>query len=477
MSDLCKKPLLRRKKTSMIYIDQYQQRDSIKVTMTPTAGFVAGISVTFSSGTISIDWKDGTVDNFTSGVEKTHTYANAGIYVAEIYGSLINITKFVADSSRITKIENFKAGIVTDFSIQSNLYSGILDLSQITITGKLSIYSNPSLSGITFSSNANAISEFYANNCNISNTLNLSNVAIGGIFRLRYNANLTGFTFKSSGNSTVSEFTVNNCNIGSIDLSNVPISGLFSCASNANLSSIVFRISGNGTVTSFNASGCNFSILDLSSLPISTSFVVTNNPNLTSITFKSSGNSKVTLLQVYSNKLTGTLDLSNVPVGSNVQVYSNSLLTGITFASSGNSQVAFIGSSCGFTSIDFSNVPLGYTINVAGCSNLTSLTFAGSGNGTIELLRVYNCNMDYFNTANFSTSLNNAVWKIYNNSMTAAEVNHILVDIDSVAVDGYTGRSIDIGGTNADPDSSSGGYDGYAAKASLEGKGFTVNIT
>jgi hypothetical protein len=66
--------------------------------------------------------------------------------------------------------------------------------------------------------------------------------------------------------------------------------------------------------------------------------------------------------------------------------------------------------------------------------------------------------------------------------MAVADVNHILVDLYSL-VSGepgggsYTGRVINIGGTNADPDSSSGGYNGTAAKTSLEGKGITVTIT
>lgn len=59
--------------------------------------------------------------------------------------------------------------------------------------------------------------------------------------------------------------------------------------------------------------------------------------------------------------------------------------------------------------------------------------------------------------------------------MTAAVVNKILADLDAISVAGYTSRSITINGTNAAPDSSSGGFDGLAAKASLQAKAFTVN--
>ena len=61
--------------------------------------------------------------------------------------------------------------------------------------------------------------------------------------------------------------------------------------------------------------------------------------------------------------------------------------------------------------------------------------------------------------------------------MTAAEVNENLVKMDTVATLGFTGGVIDIGGSNAAPDNSSGGLDGVAAAASLVTKGKTVNTS
>ena len=61
--------------------------------------------------------------------------------------------------------------------------------------------------------------------------------------------------------------------------------------------------------------------------------------------------------------------------------------------------------------------------------------------------------------------------------MTAAEVNENLVKMDTVATLGFTGGVIDIGGSNAAPDNSSGGFDGVAAAASLVTKGKTVNTS
>jgi hypothetical protein len=69
------------------------------------------------------------------------------------------------------------------------------------------------------------------------------------------------------------------------------------------------------------------------------------------------------------------------------------------------------------------------------------------------------------------------LWNIKNNGWSAAIVNQILFNVDSNAAGGISGRSIDIGGTNADPDTTSGGFDGVAARTSLQAKGITITIT
>jgi hypothetical protein len=69
---------------------------------------------------------------------------------------------------------------------------------------------------------------------------------------------------------------------------------------------------------------------------------------------------------------------------------------------------------------------------------------------------------------------------LHNNNMTASEVNHILVDFSGITVSNPTGWSnvnLNIGGTNADPDSSSGGYDGLSAISTLTGSPYNWTIT
>jgi len=60
---------------------------------------------------------------------------------------------------------------------------------------------------------------------------------------------------------------------------------------------------------------------------------------------------------------------------------------------------------------------------------------------------------------------------LYNNNITATNINHILVDLDTITTlnqPNWTGVTLNIGG-NSYPDSSSGGYDGITALNNLTG--------
>jgi hypothetical protein len=322
--------------------------DVIKITMAPTANFVVGINLTFVSGTITIDWKDGSApENFVSGIKKTHTYLVAGTYVAEVSGNLTNITGITIDSNKMTKIENLTTGILTRFVVSANPYNAAIDMSKCRINTGASEFV---LDGMT---------------------------------------TITELKFAQSGN--------------------VRMGGMYAGSS---------KIYGS---------------LDLSSLPIGGSFNLGTQPEIISVLFSSTNNLKLTTWVLIGSKLT-TADFTNVPIENLFYMYNN--------------------------------------------TNLTSIIFASSGNGALKDIRLYGCNLDYINftTGGFNLAANNCSIQLQNNGMVVGDVNHVLVDLDSIATSGYTGRVINIGGTNADPDSSSGGYDGLSAKASLEAKGFTVTI-
>ena len=183
-----------------------------------------------------------------------------------------------------------------------------------------------------------------------------------------------------------------------------------------------------------NVTACQFALnaitgtLDLSSLSnLGGNFFVYTNPNLTSIINPT--NSQVfSSYLAYSCNLTGTLDLSGLSgLGGDFRAYTNPLLTGITNPTS-------------------SQVFTGYQVN--------------------------DCDLDYVDfTPLVNANLNGITLQLQNNDMIVDDVNHILVDLLANAVANSAGWSnviLNISGTNAAPDSTSGGYDGLAAITDLE---------
>tara|TARA_R110002126_G_scaffold116875_2_gene256497 strand:- start:1886 stop:3415 length:1530 start_codon:yes stop_codon:yes gene_type:complete len=140
------------------------------------------------------------------------------------------------------------------------------------------------------------------------------------------------------------------------------------------------------------------------------------------------------------------------------------------------------------------------TINITGMTglyhftifnnpNLTNLllpistgTFldVGAGGGVqwslTKAFQAESCDLGYVDFNPLSGATFNSSSSIYlqDNSMTATEVNHILEDLDTI---NWSGVTLDISGTNAAPDGSSGGFDGITALASLTGKTWSVTTT
>lgn len=127
------------------------------------------------------------------------------------------------------------------------------------------------------------------------------------------------------------------------------------------------------------------------------------------------------------------------------------------------------------TTLDLNNFPKVTRIFLQGNSNFTTLLLPASLPELYQLW-LHDTPIGYIDLTGCSKMFNNNPTSITLNKtgLTAAEVNHYLVDFDSMAPGGYAGCSINLS-TNAAPDSTSGGYDGLAAKASLIAKGITVN--
>jgi hypothetical protein len=179
---------------------------------------------------------------------------------------------------------------------------------------------------------------------------------------------------------------------------------------------------------------------------LNTEFRVYGNPNLTQILHGPSSSTFVRFL-AYSCNLTGTYNLSMLSgLSGSIQIYFNPLLTNVVFPPSVQ---------------QFNNVG----------TNANDSAFTLGSN-----------NLDYvdFKPLSGATLFNGSRIRLLNNNMSAADVNHILVDFVTIATSNPSGWDyvvLDIGGTNVNPDSSSGGYNGLAAIATLTGVTYNWSIT
>jgi hypothetical protein len=132
------------------------------------------------------------------------------------------------------------------------------------------------------------------------------------------------------------------------------------------------------------------------------------------------------------------------------------------------------------------NINPSITFGVNNCPSLTGLTITGgNSSASPRYFDFSSCpNLGYVDVVGLfpnltnrsgSSSSNFNSYRFNDNNYDVATVNKILYDLDSISSSGYSHRRIFIGGTNAAPDSSSGGYNGTAAKSSLESKGFIVS--
>ena len=224
---------------------------------------------------------------------------------------------------------------------------------------------------------------------------------------------------------------------------------------NYNLTSL--NLSGSTNISYLDVGYCfNLTNLDLSQLPnleqfygyntfSITSYDFTNNPLLTYIDVGSGGGGG----QVFSN-LT-SVDCSGLSSLTHLDVSSSPKLTTLNLSGSNALEEIYVNDGCGLTTIDL--------------STQTSLqTFYGDNS------KFSSINLPFTNTLTYVN--------LYENQLTAGEVNKVLHLLASgSASSGYVsldGSFLDGVIQNDAPDTTSGGYDGLAAKDTLIGRGWTV---
>jgi len=457
-----------------VLLAEFQNNSPYTTTFDPT--------IAATSGQYAWDLGDGTF--FIGDKSISHTYLTTATRTVKLYGKgTCNITTidFNTDNivgvldlsndafkplSQITAHTNLlmtgvifpstSTGTITSVYLYGTGITGVLDLSMFTVLGSavsLQLQSNSSLTGVTFASlisGTATISSLFVYSCALSGTLDLSmfnKLGTSASIQLHLNSSLTGVTFASSFSAgALGVLDLHNTGIvGTLDLSAFSIfttAGQLQLYNMASLTGITFASSISGTIAQLNIYSVGITgTLDLSKFTTFTttaSITIGGDASLTGITFASSISGTIATLAIYSTGITGTLDLSKFTTFTNtasIYLYSNSSLTGVIFSAS--------------------------TIT-----------------GFVRTLQMYsNTSLGYVDLTKLKTGVASLAWRFDGNGWTAAIVNQVLVNIDAMSVAGFTGRVVNIGGTNTDPDTTSGGYNGSAARTSLIAKGFTVTIT
>ena len=432
-----------------------------------------------------------------------------GILTTQVAGSTLSYNGFSLDSNiRTIQVRADDLKNISNFDMfNDNLY-GHLDLSPLSgLSGIFSVQNNPQLTKITNPVSPNQLTLYGASDCNIIGNLDFTTFSnLSGNIFLSNNSNLTGLTFSSS-SSNINSISAPFCNLtGTLDLS--PLSGLgndLQLSYNPNLNNVINPPSSRD-FSQYDISNCDLQgTLDLRPLSGTQQGVYfDSNSGLTNILHSTASNS----IGTYSAKfcdLTGNLDLSPFTnIGGRYLLSNNPNLTGVTFSYSTNNIGPIWIHNCKLTgTLDLS--PLSKLGGVSATSvseillynnlNLTNIIFPISTqffrnnfNSTqFRAFSLQSCNLDYIDFTKLSgatlvsgVTQGRATIELQNNGMISADVNHILVDFSGNATFNPTGWSnvnLNISGTNGAPNTSSGGYNGIAARNFLTGSPYNWTIT
>ena len=423
-------------------------------------------------------------------------------------GGTINLSS----NAGITGITNpqisSSATSMSNYNLNNCNLIGNLDM--MPISGNISSFlahTNSNLTSITFSNTTNITGQFAAYNCNLIGNFDISMINVTNFFNVNSNSSLTQITHNPIG-SNIATYQAANCNLtGLHDMS--MISGLSFCWlwGNSNLTGITHTYS-NSNFTQYWVSSCNLiGNHNLSMFPnLGGYFNISANNNLTGITHTAS--TRTFNNYIAGPGLVGNLDLSMLSgLGGRIEINSNTNLTGISFPVSSSQPINGLEiKSCningtldltGFSYLGSASSAITYPFQFQSNLNLSNILFPNGGgylknqgnNAINAVMGMYSCNLGYvdfkpLSGCTFISGVTEGIprFELYNNSMTTADVNHILSDFDLISNLNYSGWTstsgtssgyIDIS-LNSAPDGSSGGYNGTGATINLISKGWTI---
>ena len=430
---------------------QFAARNNIGSVLTfqksgATASFDPQVS--FSSGSRRVSWK---LDNGTN--------------ITQTAGNSITYTGFTSDPGiRTIQMKGNSFRDINFFRLDNDNLYGHLDLTQLSeLSNFFRVDGNINLTSITHAPSSQNFLQYQANNCKLTGNLDLTPLSgLGGSFQVYSNINLTGITHAPS-SQNFSQYLANNCNLtGNLDLT--PLSGLggvFWLYTNPKLTGITHTQSSQ-IFSNYYAQSCNLiGILDLTPLSgLGGDIRITSNTGLTNVNFTIS-TQNITALALDGCDITGEIDLSPL-----TKLGASS--SGVTFS------WVSLHTNPNLTSVIFPNTNQFFKNGVGGAE-------------AVSVFRLYGCNLDYvdFKPLSGATLVSGTTQgmpriSLRDNNMSAANVNHILVDFSGNTTYNPTGWSnvnLNIGGTNDPPNSTSGGYDGLAAISFLTGSPYNWIIT
>jgi len=407
---------------------------------------------------------------------------------------IFNSGRFNAyNNPNLTRIKHHPNIIGSTFGYQ--VYNcdlqGELDMTMFYDLGTIfTCYNNPSLTGITHTASTRDWGLYRADNCDIigRHDMTMFYDGLGGHFRINDNPNLTGIDHAYSSNAFTYYYAYDCDLTGNHDLTMLTgLGARFDAHNNPSLTGVTHTAS-TTVFTQYQLHDCDITgNHDLSMFPnFGGSFLIRNNSNLTGITHTYS-NQTFTQYDANTCNLTGDLDLTMFPnLGGAFNVYNNTNLTSITHTASTQTFTTYSFHNCDITGDHDISMLSGLTTHIFGYNNnnmtnviLPPATGTFRNTSIREAISFESCDLGYVNFLPMA-GITMDVGYIYgasihlgSNSMTAAEVNHVLVDFDEIVTNqnpaGWTGVTLHIGGTNASPDTTSGGYDGVAAINSLTG--------
>ena len=377
-----------------------------------------------------------------------------------------------------------------------------LDLSSFkNFATQFKCISNPNITGLTFHTGTSitTTSYFLANALTTYvGDLNLSGLKLEGYFDIRSTKCeklLHGFN-----NGTWLKYWVSSCNItGNHDLSMFPtLGGSILIGDNTNLTSVTHTASSE-TIYTYRLNDCD--ITGTHQLPFTQMggiFDMHHNPNLTQVTHSASTQA-FSGYTLYDCDLTGFLDLSMLSkIGGDFQCYNNPNLLGITHSSVADNYEVF-------TSYKINDCSVGGLLNVQTFKGLGGY-FNVSNNTNLKNVFFPNSTQTFANASggNYAFTMNGCGWggsqvdfkplsastmdvnsplgasiELQDCTLNSTDVNEFLQDFRFIAnnnTSGWSGVTLNIGGTNSAPDTTSGGIDGIAARNSLTGSPFNWTI-